>query len=265
MSRPSDRTSSPTSRPKHRFAVASDQVRGDEIHFTAPVAYQLRHVLRLRPGERVTVFDGSGQEYSVTLRRLRDQEAIGQIDERRQLSSEPRLRLSLYQALLPREKFEQVLQKGTEIGISVFRPVVTERSLVPAGALDEKRLERWRRILAEAAEQCGRASVPSLEPPQSLKDALHEAAHGPILFAWERESRRGVRGALEVLMADSRLARLALFVGPEGGFTPAEAAAANTAGARLVSLGPRLLRAETAGPLLAGLAMYAAGELDPAP
>jgi 16S rRNA (uracil1498-N3)-methyltransferase len=251
-------------RPKHRFAVDADQVRGDEVHFSATVAYQLRHVLRLRPGERVTVFDGTGLEFSVTLRTLRDQEAVGLIDERRQLSSEPRLHLTLYQALLPREKFEQVLQKGAEIGVSAFRPVVTERSLVPASALDGKRLDRWRRILAEAAEQCGRATVPSLDEPTSLRDALQAAGDRPILLAWERERALGVRQALEELLATSAVERLALFVGPEGGFAAGEVEAAAAAGARLISLGPRLLRTETAGPLLAGLAMYVAGELEPA-
>ena len=106
--------------------------------------------------------------------------------------------LTLYQALVPRDRFETVLQKGTEVGIARFVPTWCERSIVPGGErIDEKRLERWRRIVTEAAEQCERGIVPEVTPPLRFTDALALAvAAGPTLVAWERERERSVQAGL---------------------------------------------------------------------
>jgi 16S rRNA (uracil1498-N3)-methyltransferase len=223
----------------------------------------MRRVLRLRPGDRVIAFDGRGVEYTVALITLRDEDAIGVVEAETPLASEPRLRLTLYQALLPREKFEHVLQKGTEVGVSAFVPLATARSLVPGGAIDAARLERWRRILAEAAEQSGRGAVPELAPSQTLDQVLAEQDSNLMLMAWEREAELSLRQVLQSRERQREAGSVALLVGPEGGFTPEEARAARAAGAVTVSLGPRILRAETAGPLLSALVLYEAGELEP--
>lgn len=251
-------------RARHRFAVPPEAVRGGQVRFPAAVARQMRRVLRLSPGDVVVAFDGSGVEYSVALIALRDEGAVGEIREQTAVASEARLRITLCQALLPREKFELVLQKGTEVGVATFVPLETDRSLVKAAAIDTGRLRRWRRIAEEAAEQCGRTGLPAVAEPRQLSDALEELEGGPALLAWERETSLSARQALVAL--ERRLAaggRLVLFVGPEGGFTAAEGMAARAAGAVTISLGPRILRSETAGPLLAALALYQAGELEP--
>ena len=251
------------SRPRHRFAVPPDAVRGGQVRFPAPVARQMRRVLRLSPGDLVTAFDGSGAEYTVALTSLRDEAAVGEIRTETTVATEPRLRITLYQALLPREKFELVLQKATEVGVASFVPLETERSLVKAGAIDAARLQRWRRIAEEAAEQSGRTGLPEVADPRRFADALADLADAPALLAWERETTLSVRQAL--LSLEPRLpdGRLSILVGPEGGFTTKEATAARAAGALTISLGPRILRAETAGPVLAALALYHAGDLEP--
>jgi len=223
----------------------------------------MRRVLRLNRGARVVAFDGAGGEYLVRLVVLRDELAVGVIENETRPKTEPRLQVTLCQALLPRDKFELVLQKGTEVGVGGFVPLVSERSLVPASALDGGRLERWRRIIQEAAEQSRRATLPALSEPLSLSDALAQLGQAPALLAWERESERSVRKALVQLKDRLQGDRLTLFVGPEGGFTSAEAQGAAAAGALSVSLGPRTLRSETAGPILAALALYEAGDLEP--
>jgi 16S rRNA (uracil1498-N3)-methyltransferase len=249
---------------RHRFAVDPDAVRGGEVRFPATVAHQMRRVLRLRPGQRVIAFDGRGGEYTVALVSVRDDSALGAIEAQITADSEPRLDLTLCQALLPRDKFELVLQKATEVGVRGFVPLLTERSLVPASALDGRRQERWRRIIQEAAEQSGRVSLPILSAPLTLPEALARRGQGPGLLAWERERSISVREALAGLEPRLRGGRLTLFVGPEGGFSEAEVAAARNAGLIVVSLGPRILRAETAGPILTALALYQAGDLEPA-
>ena len=250
-------------RVRHRFAVPPQAVSVAEVRFPPTVARQMRRVLRLSRGDRVVAFDGRGGEYVVRLVALRDEIAIGEIESNTPARTEPRIELTLYQALLPREKFELVLQKATEIGVRAFVPLITERSLVPASALNGGRLERWRRIIQESAEQSGRAALPHLHEPLSLTAALTQLGSSPALFAWEQESRSSLRQALQLLRPRFEDGRLALFVGPEGGFSAVEAAAAKAAGATLVSLGPRVFRSETAGPVLAALSLYESGDLEP--
>jgi 16S rRNA (uracil1498-N3)-methyltransferase len=250
------------SRARHRFSVAADAVRGGQVYFQAAVARQMRRVLRLGPGDRIAAFDGRGVEYTAVLISLRDEGAVAEIEAETVLVSEPGLHITLYQALLPRGMFEHTLQKATEVGVSSFVPLGTERSLIPATAVDGARLQRWQRILEEATEQSGRASVPQLGKPLLLPEALAQLAGEPALLAWEREKSFSIRQALTGLEAKLREGRLVLFVGPEGGFTSAEAQAARDAGVQTVSLGPRILRAETAGPVVAALALYQAGDME---
>jgi len=248
---------------RHRFAVDSNAVHAGEVRFPAEVARQMRRVLRLSPGDRVAAFVGSGAEYIVRLTTLRDDRAVGAVEAESLRDAEPKLGITLCQALLPREKFELVLRKATEIGVRAFVPLECERSLVPASALGTGRLERWRRIIQEAAEQSGRVNVPTLLEPLSLAAALAQLDGEPALFAWEQELQRSLREALSQLAHTLESGRLTLFVGPEGGFTGAEAASAQAAGAIIVSLGSRILRSETAGPVLAAIALYEAGDLEP--
>lgn len=252
---------SPVARPRHRFALSSDQVSDQGVRFPPALAHQIRRVLRLRTGERVRVFDGTGVEHTVRLEVLSDREALGVIESSDWPRTEARLRVTLVQALLPRERFELALQKGTEVGVARFVPLLTERT-IPAATLGEGRLERWRRIVVEAAEQSGRVVVPELTEPRTLGETLREAATQPCLLAWEREQDRSIHQALSELMP-AQPSHLTLVIGPEGGFSAAEVATALQAGATAVSLGPRILRAETAGPLLATLALYALGDLEP--
>jgi 16S rRNA (uracil1498-N3)-methyltransferase len=265
----------------HRFfvdaAALSDAREGGTVMLGGTQAHQINRVLRLKAGQRLVLLDGHGREFLVTLDEVRSSQVSGMVADVLSSRPEPLLQVTLYQALVPRDRFETVLQKGTEVGITRFVPTWCERSIVPGGdAVDEKRLERWRRIVTEAAEQCERGTVPYVAAPLRFTEAVAQAAGaGPVLVAWEREDARSVRAGLQQTFAQSRsphpptpsAARegrsMSLFVGPEGGFTDQEIAAATDAGALTVSLGPRILRTETAGPVLAALALYEAGDLDP--
>jgi 16S rRNA (uracil1498-N3)-methyltransferase len=180
------------------------------------------------------------------------------LGERYPQPPEPRTRLVAYPALLPRDRFEQVLQKLVEVGTAAIVPVATARALVKDEANTAKR-QRWERIAIEAAEQCGRGMVPSVGEPLRFAAALERAtADGLVLLAYEAERR--VR-LVDVLSPDAAPETLALFTGPEGGFEPTEVEQARAAGAHLVSLGPRILRAETAAPVFAALTLQALGEI----
>jgi 16S rRNA (uracil1498-N3)-methyltransferase len=248
----------------HRFFVDPALLGGERVALTGAQAHQMSRVLRLKVGDRVVLLDGAGQEYRVRLDEVRSSAVTATVETVRPSRPEPGLILTLYQALVPRDRFETVLQKGTEVGVSRFVPVWCERSIVPGGdKIDDGRLERWRRIVTEAAEQCERGIIPEVRPPLRFTDALAAAVRsGPVLVAWERERERAIREGLRAVLGDD-VRSLGLMVGPEGGFTNLEIGVARDAEAMTVSLGPRILRTETAGPVLAALALYQAGDLEP--
>ncbi len=252
--RPGGSVSAPPAR--HRFYVAPKQVLGEQVAFSTEQAYQLAKVLRLRMGDRVRVFDGIGAaDRVVRLTTLSSRAAAGQIEGVLAQAKEPRTRLSAYPALLGRDKLDQVLQKLVEVGTARIVPVRTERSLVRA-LPDAERRERWQRIVREAAEQSGRGRVPEVGEPCDLLRALGEAvATSAVLLAHAGEGACPLRTVLRRL---PRPDRLSIFVGPEGGYTPAEVVQARAAGAHVVSLGPRVLRTETASPVLAALVLVRA-------
>jgi 16S rRNA (uracil1498-N3)-methyltransferase len=170
-------------------------------------------------------------------------------------------RVVLYQGLLKAAKFEWVLQKGTELGVAAFVPLRTERSVTGAEDVGASKRARWQRILTEATEQCGRARVPDLAEPRPLAEAARALPPGDLaLIPWEREHATALRAALATLGAAP--AAIHLFIGPEGGFAAGEVALARECGARPVSLGPRVLRAETAAIAAVTLALAACGDLD---
>ena len=239
-----------------RFFVPPAAILGQAVHFLPEQARQMARVLRLRAGTEVLALDGSGQEWRVCLRVVEDGQAWGVALEQRWVEAEPqRVRLTLYLGLTQREKFEWMLQKCTEAGAAGFVPVVCERSLVQLPAEAEAKRQRWERILCEAAEQSGRGCVPVLHSAQRFAPAVQAAAaqHDAQLLAWEGERQQGMGAALDGLCVPLRLA---VWVGPEGGFAPLEVQLAQQAGARPVSLGRRILRMETAALAVTILALH---------
>ncbi len=244
----------------HRFFVAPEQIAHQVVRFDDDQARQMRRVLRLRPGDRVLALDGLGRQYEVTLDEVTHAGAVGRAAPATEATGEPAVRLTLYQSLLRREKFEWVLQKGTEIGVAAFVPVITRRSLVrDAEDVTPEKLNRWRRIIKEAAEQSGRGKLPSLAAPIDFAAAEPQVrATGIALIAWEGEFRRLIRSVLDGREA---VRDVTLFIGPEGGYEPDEIRAAESWGAVPVSLGRRILRTETAAVVGAALVLHELGEL----
>lgn len=240
----------------HRFYVAPAQISEGRVHFSREQAHQILRVLRMRTGDTVAVFDGTGAEHEAELLSLGAREATARLTRMRATAPEPPLRLILLQGLPKTEKMELIIQKSTELGIHRIVPLLCERS-VSKGA---GRLQRWRIIAREAAEQCGRAMVPIVDPPVPLTAFF--AAEGGAGFRgitlWEDEAGRGFREALH-LMAQAE--RLYLLVGPEGGLAADEVKLASDAGLVSVSLGQRTLRTETAALVALGIIQYELGDL----
>jgi 16S rRNA (uracil1498-N3)-methyltransferase len=243
-----------------RFFIAEKFIQDEKAALPAHVQEQMRRVLRLKDGDRVIVLDSQGMEYLLRLEQDAEGNFSGKIISTQENTAEPRTRLSLYIALTQREKFEWILQKGTETGVAVFQPLICERSLVQDNKGFGKKQARWEKILREAAEQCGRGRVPLLEPPLDLKDALSKAEkeHDLNLTAWVGEGQTGLQAALRDFSAGRSLG---LFIGPEGGFSEAEIARMRLSSLRTFSLGARVLRMETAAILAPALVLYQLGEM----
>lgn len=227
----------------HRFFAP---VADGRVQFKRAQLHQIQHVLRLRAGDHVAVFDGSGTEW---LARLEGNSA--KLDRPLEPPVEPQTQLTLYQALIKPAHFEYVLQKGTELGVTRFVPFLADRSVAAA-----EKTARWQSIVVEAAEQSGRRVVPQIESLRSFDDVITESTREGVPFMpWEGCDRP----KLGSVHRHSR--QLALIVGPEGGFSEDEVQRARSRGAITVSLGRRILRSETAAIVAATLLFHLNGEL----
>ncbi len=241
----------------HRFFVPKNCIIPPTVQLPADIARQINTVLRMHPGDEIIVLDNSGTAWQVKLTVVSKNGVRGQVVDQQLATGEPNLHLTLYQGTLKAQKFEWVLQKGTELGVSCFVPTICQRSIVRDRNTLQKKESRWQQIIREAAEQSGRGKLPQLQPAISLGEALTDAQSADlILMPWEEATGESLNTVLA-----KPVTTVALFIGPEGGFSPSEAENAQRAGAKLVTLGPRILRAETAGLAACTAIMYQAGEL----
>jgi 16S rRNA (uracil1498-N3)-methyltransferase len=252
----------------HRFFVPESWIRGGEVTITGPQAHQIARVLRMHPGDSMIVLDNSGWEIHVRLRSVESNAVKGEVLRRSLAGTEPRTKISLYQGVLKSNRFEYSLQKGTELGIVEFVPVVAERCVVRDLEAVEKKRRRWEWILQESAEQCRRGRKPMLRLATFFVQACDQARNsgGLSLLLWEQGSVSSLRELLQTAPAGQERSwpplTINLFVGPEGSFTPGEVDQACHYGLLPVRLGPRILRAETAGIVAAAAILYELGDLD---
>ncbi|GGY12570.1 16S rRNA (uracil(1498)-N(3))-methyltransferase [Paludibacterium paludis] len=200
------------------------------------------HVLRLREGDEVVLFNGQSGEYAAKLVLLEKREALAQVGAFHPVSRESPLWLGLAQGISSGDRMEFTLQKGVEMGVNVFQPLAMERSVVKLAAeRADKRVARWRDIVRSACEQCGRNLLPEVRPIMGMREWLeHSRGIGSRLVL----SPYGDRTLSQ--QAKPEDGRLWLMAGPEGGFAPSEEQAAFDAGWQPLKLGPRVLRTETA-------------------
>lgn len=232
----------------HRFFIQrraelidKENIDDSIVTFSSEISHQIAKVLRLKKDECVFVLDNTGYEYVIELLEIHPKKVIGKIYSKKVNENESPVQLNLYTALIMKEKYELILQKCTEIGVNEFVPLITQRTQFNAQSVLSKK-DRWEKILKEASEQSERGRIPSLNLPMKFKDALDQAIkHNQVLIAIERTP---TTQPLNSLIAQSPT--ISLFIGPEGGFTPEEVEYARSKGATPISLGPRILRAETA-------------------
>jgi 16S rRNA (uracil1498-N3)-methyltransferase len=240
----------------HRFFVSADSFRDKQVILAGPQTHQIRDVLRMKPGDKIIVLDNTGYEYTVSLTKIDRQEVIGEMINKTKSEGEPNVRITLYQSILAREKFEWVLQKCTEVGVCSFVPIVTQRSIVRREeSVTAKKMSRWQSIITEAAEQSGRGRIPTLENPLNFTDVISGLDNFDCSLFGSTQTDTPVLSKI-IKEKDSEREKIALFIGPEGGFTEKEIADAGGRGAKAFSLGKRVLRTETAAVVASAIILY---------
>lgn len=235
-----------------RVFLPPEAFQGDTVTLTGDAFHHLCRVLRLKAGDRLYALDGLGSIYHVRLDDVAKTHATAAVTAKEAASGEPRVPVTLAAALIKGDRWDWLLQKATELGAHRIQPLVTARTVVqvdPRKAADKQ--ARWQKIVLEAAEQSERGQVPEVLPALTLSAFLAGPRPGLTLACLERAGQP----LPAVLEASPAPEAVTVLVGPEGGFAPQETQELLAAGARGVSLGSRILRAETAG--MAVLAMLA--------
>ena len=246
----------------HRFYLPDGMPVEGPVRFPRDIARQLSRVLRMRAGEEIGVFDGSGTEWTIELDEISSRCVEGHVVDVTRPSTEPRVDITLYQSLIDAAQFELVLQKGVELGVKRFIPLFTERvSGAGSTGASEGRQARWARIVQEAVEQSGRVFVPEVVAPVAMDAAFADPPTGLLIVPWEGETSSSLREVLKTQVAGFHGA-ISIVIGPKGGLTSAEIDFLKQCGALPVTLGSRILRAETAAIATVAMVLYELGDLE---
>lgn len=224
-----------------RLYLPQALVRGETIQIGGQAAHHVRHVLRLRAGSGIRVFDGQGNEYHAVLAELGRAEVSAIIGERATGCAESPLQITLAQGIARNDRMDIILQKAVELGITAIQPLWMQRCQSPLKtARLEKRIQHWRGVITSACEQSGRATLPRLAAPDSYPHWINSLPRGGCRLVLQPEGSSSLR-SLQPPQGD-----ICVLVGPEGGLNPDEQLLAGSAGFLGIRLGPRVLRTETA-------------------
>jgi 16S rRNA (uracil1498-N3)-methyltransferase len=242
-----------------RFYVSQPRVEEGRMKVEGDEVRHIRRVLRLRAGDEIVVFDGSGKEYEGIIVEEGPSSVVIRIQNIFSSKKESPLKITLAQSLLKGEKMDYLIQKATELGVKEIIPFFSSHSiplLEKSGRL--KRYHRWERIAIEASKQCGRGEVPKIEPLQEYPEMLKVASPDFLrLILWEREGAR----LKEVLGELKGRRELFFIVGPEGGLSQEEVEHGKKMGFLPITLGRRILRSETASLCLLSIFQYEWGDI----
>jgi 16S rRNA (uracil1498-N3)-methyltransferase len=243
----------------HRFYVPPGQLNLAPPFLCGQEARHLVKVLRLSVGDRVILFDSTSQEYQVQISAISGGKVFFNIENRQIVTRESGLEIILGLPLLRPQPVEWILQKGTELGVAAFRPFYSGRSRHDFKQMNPaSKMERWQRIVVEAAKQCERNVLPELAPPLPFSELVSEDGEAYKVIPYEEESSRSLA---ELEWPSPLLRPVWALVGPEGGFLPEEIRQAQDRGFIPISLGPRILRSETAALALVSLLQFRWGDM----
>ncbi|MEX0999472.1 MAG: 16S rRNA (uracil(1498)-N(3))-methyltransferase [Thermodesulfobacteriota bacterium] len=238
-----------------RFPIAENQVNNDEAFISGTDYKHIVKVLRLKPGDKITLFDSSSRQYYCKIREISKRDVVVDIERTEQVNTESPIEITLLQGLPKGDKMDYIIEKATELGVSRIVPVITQRAQIR----ERDRKKRWDRIALEASKQCGRTNPAIIENTLDFEGAINlysKKELAVILHAnYEVTAKGYIKNSLQAPQS------IVLFVGPEGGFTDNEVLLGNKMGFMSLGLGPRVLRTETASIAVLSVLQFHYGDL----
>jgi 16S rRNA (uracil1498-N3)-methyltransferase len=246
----------------HRFFISPQNIEGRQAILDESESRHALTVMRLKPGDKIILFDGEGASYQAFLQGSQGKRVVAVLEKILENEACPAVNIHLVQGLPKGEKMELIVQKAVEIGVHSIYPLQCRRSIAQLkGSMVEKKLRRWESIAREACKQSGRNRCLTINPALSLTELLAVMQSRPAVALYERERTTGYKEVLRTLIPRCYKKDLFLLVGPEGGWDEDEIQELTGRGVHTASLGSRVLRTETAGLVASALALYEAGDL----
>ena len=242
----------------HRFFIEDVQNETEQFIIKGQDVKHIKNVLRMKQNDKIEIVRDA-KTYICSIYSMGSDKVIANILYKNENGNESPIKIHLFQSLPKSTKMETILQKCTELGVFSFHPIITERSIIKIDDKKEiKKLERWKSIVVEAAKQSKRDLVPEIYPIQSFRETLKQLINKKVIVPYELENSLGIK---DFLQSTQNLHEVYVFIGPEGGFERAEIEGLIEIGAQVVSLGPRILRTETAGFITCALIQYELGDI----
>ncbi len=248
----------------HKFFTSKELINGDVAKIIGDDVKHIYKVLRISEGEKVTLNNCEGVEYLGKVMSVSKQEVLVEILEKLEVNNESDIKIYLFQGLPKSQKMDLIVQKGTELGITEFIPVITHRVDVKLKG-EFKKIDRLKKIALEAAKQSKRSIIPSVLEPIEFEEVLDKIKSLDLLIVpYENANNFGIKTLMNELRIENMvddIKNVGIFVGPEGGIEESEVERLKDKGARIVTLGKRILRTETAGFVAASLIQYELSDL----
>lgn len=227
-----------------KFFIDKKQINEDFITITDEDAKHIKNVLRHTIGDEIICSDGEGNNYKTKIENFDNNIVTLKVFEKNKDTTEPKIKITLYQALPKSDKMDLIIQKSVELGVNDIVPVITKRTIVKIDPKSiEKKVTRWNRISLEAAKQSGRGIVPTVDNICKLKD-IKLQDYDLVIIPYENEKDIFIKEVFK--SGKHKYEKIAVIIGPEGGFDPSEIESLNEPNTQVVSLGKRILRTETA-------------------
>lgn len=240
--------------PKHNIVDNIAIIDGEDVK-------HIYKVLRLKLSEKVSINNCEGKEYVGEITLIDKSSVTVNLLEESSINNESPIEVYLFQGMPKSTKMDLIVQKNTELGIKAITPIITKRVEVKTELKEFKKVDRWNRIALEACKQSKRSLVPEINVPMEFEKLLEELKHMDLVVVpYENEEGYGIKKLVENIEKDT-VNKVAIIIGPEGGFEESEILKLKEIGARIVTLGPRILRTETAGFTCLSLIMYEFGDL----
>lgn len=244
----------------HKFFVPKNSICDNKVAIQGEDVKHIIKVLRLEKGAIISINNCEGQEYIGEIISTDKKEVLVNIKEEISLNNESPIDIYLFQGLPKSTKMDLIAQKATELGVKEITPVITERVVIKSEIGEYKKLDRWQRISLEACKQSKRSLIPIINSPIEFEKLLKLLENMDLIVVpYENEEGYGIKNVIKNLHTEVK--KVGIVIGPEGGFEEEEIRKLKALGAHIVTLGPRILRTETAGFVCASLIMYEIGDL----